>query len=37
MTNWQEWIERYVRQVARRLPRGSRADVAVELRSLLTD
>ncbi|MGH7562872.1 MAG: hypothetical protein ACREK5_00400 [Gemmatimonadota bacterium] len=37
MIKWQEWIERYVRQVARRLPRGARADVAGELRSLLTD
>lgn len=37
MTNWQDWIERYVRDVARRLPRGARADVAGELRSLLTD
>ncbi|MGH7587716.1 MAG: hypothetical protein ACRELU_03885 [Gemmatimonadota bacterium] len=37
MTNWQDWIERYVHEVARRLPRGARADVAGELRSLLTD
>ncbi|MGH7572701.1 MAG: HAAS signaling domain-containing protein [Gemmatimonadota bacterium] len=37
MTNWQDWIERYVREVARQLPREARADVAGELRSLLTD
>lgn len=37
MTEWQKWIERYVRQVARRLPKGARGDVAGELRSLLTD
>lgn len=37
MKKWQEWIERYVRQVTRDLPERQRADVADELRSLLTD
>lgn len=35
MKPWQEWIERYVHQVTRRLPDRQRADVAEELRSLL--
>lgn len=37
MNEWSEWIERYVGEVARHLPKGSRADVAEELRSLLAE
>lgn len=37
MNEWSEWIERYVREVSRHLPKGSRADVAEELRSLLAE
>lgn len=37
MRSRDEWIERYVREVGRRLPRRSRQDVEAELRSLLAD
>lgn len=37
MNEWRQWIERYVAEVARRLPKDSRSDVAEELRSLLTE
>jgi hypothetical protein len=32
-----EWFDRYVHEVGRRLPKGQRADVEAELRSLLMD
>lgn len=33
---WSEWIDRYVHEVVRRLPRDRRADVADDLRARLT-
>lgn len=34
---WREWIDRYVYEVVRRLPRDRRDDVAADLRARLTD
>jgi hypothetical protein len=34
--DWREWIERYVHEVVRRLPRDQRAEVADDLRARLT-
>jgi hypothetical protein len=36
IVDWREWIERYVHEVVRRLPRDRRADVAADLRARLT-
>ena len=34
--DWREWIERYVHQVVRRLPRDRREEVADDIRERLT-
>jgi hypothetical protein len=36
IVDWREWIERYVHEVVRRLPRERRGEVADDLRSRLT-
>lgn len=36
LIEWREWIDRYVHEVVRRLPRDRRADVAEDLRAQLT-
>jgi hypothetical protein len=36
LVEWHEWIDRYVHEVARRLPRERRAEAADELRARLT-
>lgn len=36
-TQEQEWMDRYIYEVTRRLPRKQRQDVALELRELIGD
>jgi hypothetical protein len=36
IVDWREWIERYVHEVVRRLPRDRREEVADDLRARLT-
>ena len=36
IVDWREWIERYVHEVVRRLPRDRRVEVADDLRTRLT-